>query len=360
MTAPDVADQFPTPGLTYLDTASYGLPPIATADALRRAVDAWSAGTARWYTDWDPLGGECASLMASLIRADPASVALVPAVSVGVGTVASAFGAGDEVLVVEDDYNSVLLPLLAAERERGLHVRRVALEDLLGAITETAALVAVSHVRSNDGRIIDLAELSRVTRAAAVPVLVDLTHSAGVMDVDLAALGFEFAVCAAYKHLLCPRGASFLVVTEEWRDRVVPRNASWRGQADPYGVSSGGTLGVLASTAARFNVSLDWFAWVGARESLTFLSGIPSSAREAHCVGLATELATSLGVTPTGSSIVTVPHARTPDDALAWLDRSSVRVLVREDDIRLSFHLYNTREHVARAAEVLAALREPG
>ena len=234
------------------------------------------------------------------------------------------------------------------------------LEHLLGAITEATALVAVSHVRSNDGRTVDLAELSRITRAAAVPVLVDLTHSAGVMDVDLTALGFEFAVCAAYKHLLCPRGASFLVVAEEWRDRVVPRNASWRGQADPYGASSGGDLGVLATTAARFNVSLDWFAWVGARESLTFLSGIPSSARQAHCVGLATELATSLGITPTGSSIVTVPHTRTPDDARAWLDRSSVRVLVREDDIRLSFHLYNTREHAAHAAEVLAGLRESG
>ncbi len=357
MSVPDPSKLFRAPASTYLDTASYGLPPITTVTAMHDAVDAWSDGTAKWFADWDPLGDECGGLMASLVGTDPAAMALIPAVSVGVGTVASAFGEGDEVLVVEDDYNSVLLPLRAAERERGLRIRQVPFESLLDEIRDGTALVAVSHVRSNDGRMIDLPRLSAITRALSVPVLVDLTHSAGVMDLDLAALGFEFAVCAAYKHLLCPRGTGFLIVAEGWRDRVVPRNASWRGQADPYADASGGDLRVLASTAARFNVSLDWFAWVGARQSLAFLQGVPASAREAHCVGLATDLADRLGIAPTGSSIVTVPHDRRQAEVASALERASIRAAVRDKNIRFSFHLYNTGEHVRHVADVVESLR---
>lgn len=46
----DFASRFNATQLTYLDTASYGLPPIATLDAMRKALDAWSAGTARCYS----------------------------------------------------------------------------------------------------------------------------------------------------------------------------------------------------------------------------------------------------------------------------------------------------------------------
>lgn len=357
MSIPELSKLFHEPASTYLDTASYGLPPIATVAAMHDAVDAWSSGAARWYADWDPLGDESGELTASIVGADPASVALIPAASVGVGTVASAFGRGDEVLVVEDDYNSVLLPLRAAEHERGLRIRQVPFDHLLDEIREETALVAVSHVRSNDGRMVDLPRLSSITRALSVPVLVDLTHSAGVKDIDLAALGFEFAVCAAYKHLLCPRGTSFLIVAEQWRDRVVPRNASWRGQADPYGEACGGDLGVLSPTAARFNVSLDWFAWVGARESLTFVQSVTAADRETHCVGLATDLASRLGLTPTGSSILTVPHSHPQEEVQAVLEDANIRAAVRGDNIRFSFHLYNTGEHVRQAAEVVASIR---
>ena len=43
----------PAPGITYLDSATYGLPPQATVDALDRATRLWQAGTGDWVTDWD-------------------------------------------------------------------------------------------------------------------------------------------------------------------------------------------------------------------------------------------------------------------------------------------------------------------
>src|SRR5215212_6767473 len=42
----------PAPGLTYLDTATYGLPPDPTTEAMRKAHAEWVDGTGRWV-DWD-------------------------------------------------------------------------------------------------------------------------------------------------------------------------------------------------------------------------------------------------------------------------------------------------------------------
>ena len=55
MTSP-IHDLFrPTDGLAYLDTATYGLPPRPTVDALSDALSGWQGGTADWIEDWDPL-----------------------------------------------------------------------------------------------------------------------------------------------------------------------------------------------------------------------------------------------------------------------------------------------------------------
>jgi hypothetical protein len=43
----------PLPGRTYLDAATYGLPPRPTVDAMERALEGWRNGPARWVDDWD-------------------------------------------------------------------------------------------------------------------------------------------------------------------------------------------------------------------------------------------------------------------------------------------------------------------
>ncbi len=344
---------------TYLDTASYGLPPEPAVQASARALRQWQTGTGSWPVDWDPLGEDCRRLLASLAGARTADVALVPAVSVGVAIVASMLRPGDEILVADDEFASVLLPLVVAEAERGARIRRVPFDELVGEISDETALVAVSHVRSNGGGRIDLAALSERARATGTAVLLDATHSAGVLGVDAERHDLDFVVAAGYKHLLCPRGVGFLAVAERWRERVLPRCASWRAQADPYGGYFGGDLGKLAPDAARYDVSLAWFAWVGARESLAFLDGVPTAEREAWCVGLADALAERLEIAPTGSSVLGVPVRGTRDEIAATLREAGIRMTCADGSVRVSFHLYNDHDDVARASAVLAPLRDP-
>src|SRR4051812_3535685 len=93
----------PDPGLTYLDTATYGLPPEPTLRATREALDAWQAGTASWV-EWDRQAERARTAFGRLIGASAARVALMPSVSVGVGVVAAALQPGDRVVVPAADF----------------------------------------------------------------------------------------------------------------------------------------------------------------------------------------------------------------------------------------------------------------
>ena len=169
-------------------------------------------------------------------------------------------------------------------------------------------------------------------------------------------LGLDYVVVSAYKHLLCPRGVAFFRIARRRWPTVQPIVASWRSAADPYGESFyGGDLSALCSTAARYDVSLAWHAWVGALESLRFLSSVAEDERERWAVGLAGLLASRLGVEATGSSVLSVP-VRSTEAAQRALVAAGVVAAVRAGKVRLSFHLYNGEEDVDLAARVLEPL----
>lgn len=338
----------------YVDSATYGLPPQATVDALRRALEDWRAGTANYEVDWEPAGDLCRREIASMLGAPAEEIALLPAVSVGVGPVAAALGPDDEVVVPDDEFHSLLLPLLVAAERCGATVRRVPFDEVAGAVTPETTLVATSHVRSNGGGVQALDAVAAAAARVGARVLVDATHAAGLLRIDAAARGLDLVVAAAYKHLLCPRGVAFMRISSEEQRSLVPLNASWVS-ADPRTYYGGG-VGNLASDARRFDVSLAWHPWVGALESLRFLNAIPLADRERWTTGLASKFAERLGVSPTGSSIVGVPVRVGLEELQRALAAADVAAAVRAGEVRISFHLYNTPAEADYVAEVLAPL----
>ena len=186
-------------------------------------------------------------------------------------------------------------------------MRQVPFDALADEIRPETTLVATSQVRSNDGRVQDLAAVAAAARAVGAAVLVDATHAAGVLPVDAEALGLDYVLVAAYKHLLCPRGVALMrVARERWEHGAGPGRvvALGRRRLRPLLRPE---LADLAPTAARYDVSLAWHAWVGAVPALEFLAGVPAGERRDWCVGLADEAAKLLGLPPTGSSVLAVP-----------------------------------------------------
>ena len=207
----------PLPGRTYLDAATYGLPPRPAVEAMERALRAWQTGSARWVDDWDRPVEAVRADFASIIGATAEDIALLPSASVAMGLVADALKAGDVVVVPEDEHVSDLFPLLVAER-RGVEVRQVPFADVVGAIDDRTTLVASSLVQMQTGRIGDLDGICRRARAVGARVFIDATHALPFVPVAPHIADIDFLVCHAYKHMLGARGTAFLYVRSDRLD----------------------------------------------------------------------------------------------------------------------------------------------
>ena len=351
---PSVRDLFaPAPGLIYLDAATYGLPPRPTVEALTRALGRWQSGEANWVEEWDRKGEVCRRHFATLIGSTAAEIALMPTASAGIGLVAASLPENIEIVVPDDEFTSVLFPLLVAAERRRIRLRRVPFADLANAIGPGTRLVAFSLTRSQDGETAPLGEIIAAARRHGARLMIDATHAIPFVPVQPWIADIDYLVCHGYKHLLCPRGVAFLHVRRERWDEISPWFANWRTSRSLYGRSYGGDLSDMAEDARRFDISLAWHAWAGAEPSLALMVDWQASEILDDVKTHARRLAAGVGRPEPSASIVSiqVQNAEATERALAEM---GVRCAARGGNIRLSPHVYNTEEDIDRAVEVLA------
>lgn len=331
--------------VVFLNTATYGLAPRRSWLAVQQAVQDWRAGTADAVGYDEPIA-RARQTYAGLVGVDPAQVAIGSQVSVFAGLVAAGLPDGSEVLTAAGDFTSILFPF-HAQTSRGIVVREVPLEHLAEAVTEQAALVAVSAVQSADGRLADLDALQRRCEATGTRVLLDTTQAAGWLPVD--ASRFAYTVCGGYKWLLAPRGTAFLTIRPEAMDEITPHTAGWYAGDQPWTSIYGAPLR-LARDARRFDVSPAWHSWVGAAPSLDLLAEVGTEVLHENAVGLANRFRRGVGLAPAPSAIVSLAV----DDAAATaMHDASIVGALRAGRLRLSFHVSTSEDDVDRAVEVL-------
>jgi selenocysteine lyase/cysteine desulfurase len=338
------ADQFDvTPG--YLNTASVGIPPRDAREAFAAATADWAAGRVQ-PPEYDPFVDEARAVFARLLGVGAESVAVGPQLSVFTGMVAASLEPGDEVLVYERDFASVLYPLLVRAAGKVRSVAR--LQDLAGAIDENTSLVAFSAVQSADGQVADLDAIAAAAEAHGARTYVDATQAIGWLPFD--ASRFDFVAASAYKWLLAPRGTAFMTVRPERLAGIPPIAAGWYAAEDRWGSLYGTSLH-LAEDARRLDVSPAWLCWVATLPALRVLERIGIDAIHAHDLALANRFRAGLGLEPSNSAIVaaTVPGT---DGRLA---AAGITAATRAGAIRVSFHLYNTAADVDLALDALGA-----
>ena len=252
----------------YLDTASIGVPPVETVEAMREALATWAAGRAR-PQEYDPLVVAARTAFAGLVDVEPDDVCVGSQVSALAGLVAASLPDGARIVAVEGDFASLLFPFLA-QSDRGVEVTLVPLAALADAVGPWTDLVVVSAVQSATGELADLDAIERAASEHGARTLVDATQACGWLPID--ARRFDYLACAAYKWLLAPRGAAFMTVRRERLADVRPNAAGWYAGEDIWSSIYGGPLR-LATTARRLDVSPAWLSWVGTVPSLELLAG---------------------------------------------------------------------------------------
>ena len=374
-------DAFDLPrDVTYLNAASWS--------PLPRAVQAAGhAGVERKARPWgitaEHMAGQFSrarQAAARLIGAAAEDVAIIPSVAYGVATAGRILpiAAGSRVLVLGDDHSSPVLEWLQRAPQGGFAVETVATPAdgdwtaaLLAAIGRPGAaplaLVSVSSVHWADGGLLDLDAVAVAQRAAGAMLLVDATHHAGVLPIDVAALDPDVLVFPTYKWVLGPYGRAFLYVAKRWQSGVpLEQTGSSRrrvhAESAPYMADLGFTEG-----ARRFDmgerdhlIGLEMAA-VGMEMMAAWGTG-PISARLAWLTGLLEEALAGSGVDWPARAI-RAPHLlslRFPDGMrpglIEALAQRNVHVAPRLGRLRISPHVYNDEADVRNFAATFREL----
>ena len=363
-------DEFviPDPELIYLDGNSLGRTPKRTVDALHRVIEQWSGDliASWWEHDWLNLALTVGDELAPLLGAGPGEVAVHESTTVALFqqvNVALDLAADGRVIAIDDrDFPTDRYVVEGVARLRGVEVR-AGLDDLDGV-----DVVVRSLVDYRTAEVADLADETARARAAGAVTVWDLSHAAGVLDLDLPAAGVELAVGCTYKFLNGGPGApAFVFVTPDVQDRVTQPIWGWFAQSDQFAMERpfdprpgvgrmlNGTPPVLGLTAAREGIGVTVEAGI---------ARIASKAREltGFCIDLADELglATDTPRNPLrrgGHVAIRHPDARDLQQALA--DRKVIVDYRDPDVLRFGLSPLTTSfTDVFNAMSTLAQLRK--
>ena len=334
-----------SPAGTYLNTASYGLPPRPAWDALQAALEDWRGGRTSWE-HWGIPAEEARASFARLVGTPVETVAIAANVSTLLGMVAASVPDGSRVLAPDVEFTSVLFPFMA-QRHRGVRVDLVPAAELAGAIGPEADIVAFSAVQMASGEVADLDAIATAAHDHGAMTVVDATQAVGWLPID--ATRFDVVAAHAYKWMLSPRGTAFLTVRSERLASIVPHAAGWYAGEDPLATFFGPPLR-LAESARRLDTSPAWFMWVATAPTLAVIEEIGIDAIHEHDVGLASRFRARLELEPSDSAIVFCDV----EGAAEKLERAGIRAAVRGGRLRTSWHVYNTVEDVERTLDVLA------
>jgi selenocysteine lyase/cysteine desulfurase len=230
--------------ICYLNSASWSPLPLKTLEAGRAAVGRKGQP---WTLDAGFANGQherARTAAARLIGADPADVALIPSISYGVATAAKllTIERGARVIVLQDDHSSPALEWQARAAAQGFAVETIQRPDdgdwtttVLAAIERPGAppvsLASISSVHWSDGGLIDVDKVGAALRQRGARFLIDATHGAGVLAMDVRQLDPDFVMFPTYKWLLGPYGRAFLYVARRHQDGI-PLEQTAAGRRD--------------------------------------------------------------------------------------------------------------------------------
>ena len=206
-------------GSHYLNCAFMAPASKRVAAAGRRALERIEAPARLGVADFFEPSARVRQLFANVIGAPDADrVAIIPSVSYAMATIArnTPLASGQTVVVVEEQFPSVVYTWRRACREAGATLRTVAAPDtagsraeawnaaLLDAIDERTAVVAVPELHWTDGLRFDLDAVGARARAVGARLVIDGTQSVGALPFDVGRTRPDALACAGYKWLTGP------------------------------------------------------------------------------------------------------------------------------------------------------------
>ncbi len=359
----------------YLNSASIG-PMPARSVAILAACNRDRARPALWPVErQNAVLKESRWLASRLINAGEDEIALMPNTTTGLNIAARALplGRGDVVLTFDGEFPSNVYPWLVRSGE-GIILERIPrtvegwpdearLHERLPDPAVKAVMVSLTQFAN--GYTLDLAALSRATRALGKWLVVDAIQAVGQLPVDVQATPVDFLACGAQKWLLSPWGTGFLYARRELITEITPTFAGWaafKGTDDYTRLTAYDPE--PWSDARRFElITLPVQDFAAMNASVGLLLEVGISAIAEHIRSLhepVVEWAERHGATITspngacGSGILCIRPRGEVMAAYRRLHDAGVMCSLREGAVRLSPHFFSGRDDMSTVTACLA------
>lgn len=380
-------DQMPvTKKYAYFDHAAVGPIPISAAQAIQKwSEQALNHGDVFW-PQWSAAASKLRSLAAQLLFCDTGEIALIPNTTFGINMVSqgylwsSAPDANENVVVLENEFSSNLLPWLALER-RGVEVRKVAVPDsgvvsldaIGDAIDSRTRLVAVSWVGYFSGFRLDLAKLCDMVHQKGAQLFVDAIQGLGVFTLNTQNIPIDYLAADGHKWMLGPEGAGILYVRQNNLNRLEPLMQGWGSLKSAHQFQTAEMI--LKNDASRYEGgSANHVGLIGLSESLQVLldhgcnrddnpvamavlenaAVIEQELKAAGAVVYRSRSNKSANDGLSGILTFTVPNMA-PMEVRRALLHEEIVLSVRHERLRVATHAYNSQTDIDRLIEAVRA-----
>jgi selenocysteine lyase/cysteine desulfurase len=372
---------FPFDDATYLNSAAEGPMPRTAIKAVERALEAKAfphrvAITAQSYAE---IAQRLRASLARLVGGHSDEIALTTGASAGPAALALGlpWERGDEVLtgVSEFPLQFTTWRPLAARDGVALRVvkpkgRFLTAEDFVTALSPRTRLVSASLVRFSDGAMLEARVVADACHAQGARLCLDVSQCCGAVPLDAAQLGADFMTCAGYKWLLSPYGTGFFWASREQIGQMRPAPFYWMAIDGADDFSALPMDDPRPSSTARRWDAPEWSGpfnpnLAGMAAAVEFVEQLgPATVRE-HTVRLVDRLLARLPASVEAAS----PHessARGPFGCFRAstlegtqaiyraLGDARIAVSLRESNIRVAPHVFNTEQDIDRLVDVIA------
>lgn len=333
-------------------------------------------------TDFFTLPIEVKKRFAKLVDcSDPDRIALIPSVSYGMANVAKniALDKNQHILLAEGQFPSNYYAWAAKATESGASLKIIprprATENvteawnanLLAAIDENTALVALSHIHWADGTLWDLAAIRQRSREVGALLVLDGTQSVGALPFSIESIQPDALVCAGYKWLMGPYACGYAYygpafdagqpIEENWINRqnshdfkqLVNYQDQYRPKAHRYCVGEHSNFVFLSMQQTALDQLLAWGPdyvqdycedlWEDVLAPLQELGIHLAEKRAHHLVG------------------IQLPKGMKGEQLPAELQRRHLSVSFRGESIRVSPNVYNRADEMYRLLDAFRAIR---
>ena len=233
------SEWFPIDDVTYLNFAAHAAIPRVALNAVQLSVAAKMRPHIVDDRSFFSVAASLRQTLATLIGANPDEVALTSGAGAGLAAIAYAlkWSVGDEVVIARGEFPVQYATWKPMEAREGIKVR-IAVprgqfmqsDDLVATMTPSTRVVSVSHVRFDDGSLLDVSPLAAACKRNGTLLVLDVSQSCGAIPMNVRSLGADFIVCAGYKYLLSPWGTGFLWTRRENFDSLRPGPYNWLSQ----------------------------------------------------------------------------------------------------------------------------------